>query len=387
DFPVLEEGYTVETVFDGYKMNIHPYTILPRENDIIVLDSLNSSFFKITLPPLPGSGIELFSGSGNGVPGFVDGDIKKAEFKHPKAFTSDAKGNIYVADRENFAIRKISKSGVSTIAGGKANKTGHVDGPSQTAMFSADFDLTFVPSICALLVSDRGIRMIRQIKLPPSECTQHSGLAGTHWIIPVIASLVSFFLGLLIMFFLYPYMMARAGSDFQYQKQTQKCSQMSMAKQVLMSCFVILSAIVRTCPYEASINFARSRKAMFYLMYSAVFVGRRTLQSKPQQSYLKSESLLDADIAPGKIPSEIKVFGNPSEDLINFDSNLEASIFGNFDPSEQKKVVDSTITKPIPKKLEELMHANISSFRSGVLLIERSNTRSMASERIVQDKF
>lgn len=208
---VLEDGYTVDTVLDGHKLDMHPYTILPRQDDIILLDYFNSRFLRIGLPLLPESTdnvVELFSGSGNGFSGFADGEFTKAKFKKPKSFTSDAKGNIYVADQANLVIRKISKSGVSTIAGGKSNKSGHFDGPSQKAMFSADFDVTFVPSICALLVSDRGNQMIRQIKLPPSECIQRSGL-GTHWMMPVTACLISFLLGLIVMFFVRPYIMAR----------------------------------------------------------------------------------------------------------------------------------------------------------------------------------
>ena len=76
-------------------------------------------------------------------------------------------------------------------------------------MFSTDYDLTFIPSICALLVSDRGNPMIRQIKLPSSDCVQHSGLGiQIHWVTPVIASLVSFLLGMLVMVFLQPYIVA-----------------------------------------------------------------------------------------------------------------------------------------------------------------------------------
>ncbi|GLJ28777.1 hypothetical protein SUGI_0567400 [Cryptomeria japonica] len=366
---VLEDGYTVDTVLDGHKLDIYPYAIMPRENDIILLDSLNSSFLRMSLPLSPHNVVELFSGSGNGMSGLADGDLTKAKFKHPKSFTSDAKGNIYVADHANFVIRKISKSGVSTIAGGKAVRSGHSDGPSQEATFSSDFDVTFVPSICALLVSDRGNKMIRQIKLPPSECIQNSG-SGTHWMIPVTASLVSFLLGLIVMFFLQPYIMARAGSVFQYQNQMQTSSLMSMAKQVPICCCIILSAIVSTC----------------YLMYSAIFVGRRTQHFKPQQTYQKSVCLLDNDISPEKLPSEMKPVSNLPEDLINLDSNLESSIVGILDSSEQKIVVEKSILKPTSKNLEEHMHANISAFQSGESMIARRNTR-MAGERTVQGRF
>lgn len=67
--------------------------------------------------------------------------------------------------------------GVSTIAGGLSKAYGHQDGPAQNASFSSDFELTFVPSICALLVADHGNQLVRQIDLKPEDCARdsHSG--------------------------------------------------------------------------------------------------------------------------------------------------------------------------------------------------------------------
>ena len=48
--------------------------------------------------------------SGNGI-GFSDGDLSTATFSKPKSFAVDLSGNVYVADKGNRAIRKISKSG------------------------------------------------------------------------------------------------------------------------------------------------------------------------------------------------------------------------------------------------------------------------------------
>ena len=76
-------------------------------------------------------------------------------------------------------------------------------------MFSTDYDLTFIPSICALLVFDRGNWMIHQIKLPSGDYVQHSGSGiQIHWVTPIIASRVSFLLGLLVMVFSQPYIAA-----------------------------------------------------------------------------------------------------------------------------------------------------------------------------------
>lgn len=59
---------------------------------------------------------------------------------------------------------------MTTIAGG-FSKTGNTDGPAQNATFSNDFELSFVPGKCALLVSDHGTQLIRQISLKEEDCT------------------------------------------------------------------------------------------------------------------------------------------------------------------------------------------------------------------------
>lgn len=68
--------------------------------------------------------------------------------------------------------------GVTTIAGGYSKKMGNNDGPAQNATFSDDFDLTFVPGICALLISDHGNQLVRQINLKAEDCSRssHSGM-------------------------------------------------------------------------------------------------------------------------------------------------------------------------------------------------------------------
>ena len=47
----FESGYTVETVFDGSKLGIEPYSveILPS-GELMVLDSSNSNLYKISSP-------------------------------------------------------------------------------------------------------------------------------------------------------------------------------------------------------------------------------------------------------------------------------------------------------------------------------------------------
>lgn len=65
--------------------------------------------------------------------------------------------------------------GVTTIAGGKSGRGGHVDGPSEDARFSNDFDVVYIGSSCSLLVIDRGNQAIREIQLPFDDCAYQYG--------------------------------------------------------------------------------------------------------------------------------------------------------------------------------------------------------------------
>lgn len=49
--------------------------------------------------------------SGNGGEGYSDGESGSARFKKPRGFAVDRKGNVFVADKSNNVIRKISASG------------------------------------------------------------------------------------------------------------------------------------------------------------------------------------------------------------------------------------------------------------------------------------
>lgn len=67
---------------------------------------------------------------------------------------------------------------MTTIAGGYTQKTGVADGPAQNATFSDDFELDFVAETCALLVSDRGNQLVRQISLKAEDCSGGSSSGG-----------------------------------------------------------------------------------------------------------------------------------------------------------------------------------------------------------------
>ncbi|KAL3337139.1 hypothetical protein AABB24_029678 [Solanum stoloniferum] len=169
----FESGYSVETVFDGSKLGIEPYSVeIMSSGELLILDSANSNLYKISSSLSQYTRPRLVAGSADGYSGHVDGKLREARMNHPKGLTVDDRGNIYVADTDNMAIRKISDAGtITTIAGGKWSRGGgHVDGPSEDAKFSNDFDVVFMGSSCSLLVIDRGNKAIREIQLHFEDC-------------------------------------------------------------------------------------------------------------------------------------------------------------------------------------------------------------------------
>ena len=95
--------------------------------NLLITDSGSNTVRKMT----PGGVVSTLAGSA-GVPGSQDGTGTAARFSYPWGVALDRKGNLYVADSGNNAIRKVTPAGaVTTIAGGAgayANVTGSLPG-------------------------------------------------------------------------------------------------------------------------------------------------------------------------------------------------------------------------------------------------------------------
>ncbi|XP_031377432.1 uncharacterized protein LOC116192882 isoform X2 [Punica granatum] len=190
----FENGYLVETVVEGNEIGVIPYKIrVSDDGELFAVDEVNSNIVKITPPLSQYSRARLVAGSFQGYSGHVDGKPSEARFNHPRGVTMDDKGNVYVADTLNLAIRKIGDSGVTTIAGGKSNVAGYRDGPSEDAQFSSDFDVIYVRPTCSLLVVDRGNAALRQISLDQEDCDyQYSSISSTDVLMVIGAVLVGY---------------------------------------------------------------------------------------------------------------------------------------------------------------------------------------------------
>ncbi|QCE10114.1 internalin A [Vigna unguiculata] len=188
----FENGYVVETVVEGNEIGVIPHRIRVSEEDgeLFAVDAINSNIVRITPPLSQYSRGRLVAGSFQGYTGHVDGKPSDARFNHPKGITVDDKGNVYVADTQNLAIRKIGDSGVTTIAGGKSNVAGYRDGPSEDAKFSNDFDVVYVRPTCSLLVIDRGNAALRQISLDQEDCDYQSNSISSTDILTVVGAVI-----------------------------------------------------------------------------------------------------------------------------------------------------------------------------------------------------
>ncbi|MGF2414629.1 IPT/TIG domain-containing protein [Ferruginibacter sp.] len=113
-----------------------PYALaIDASNNLYVGDRLNYSIRKITA-----AGI-VTTIAGNGVSGMVDATGSAARFGEPIGLAVDAAGNIFVGDYFNNRIRKITAAGVVTTFAGSSS--GFVDGTGTAAAFNNPFGLAF----------------------------------------------------------------------------------------------------------------------------------------------------------------------------------------------------------------------------------------------------
>ncbi len=119
---------------------------------------VTEEFLHVILKITPAGNVSVFAGSAQG---YEDGNGILAKFNSPTGICSDPFGNIYVADKGNNRIRKITTSGeVSTFAG--AAWSGWEDGLGTNAQFSLPADVCS-DALGNLYVADQNNNLIRKI--------------------------------------------------------------------------------------------------------------------------------------------------------------------------------------------------------------------------------
>jgi mucin-19 len=116
--------------------------------------------------------------------GSADGLGNTARFFFPVALASDSNGNLYVADRENHAVRLVTAEGLVTTLAGYAGNPGYRDGTSLEARFNRPGGIALRSlggALFEIFVADTGNKIIRRITADGSVSTiaGAAGFAGT----------------------------------------------------------------------------------------------------------------------------------------------------------------------------------------------------------------
>jgi gliding motility-associated-like protein len=123
--------------------------------NVYVADRGNNLIRKIT----PAGVVTTLAGSG--ASGSTDGTGAAASFNFPNGVAVDALGNVYVADSQNSLIRKITPAGVVTTLAG-AGGSGNADGTGAAAKFNIPTGLT-IDGSGNLYVADTFNNSIRKV--------------------------------------------------------------------------------------------------------------------------------------------------------------------------------------------------------------------------------
>jgi len=141
--------------------------------NITVADSANHKIRKIS----PAGVVTTLAG--NGTAGSLDGTGTGAEFSSPGGVTVDISGNVYVADTNNHAIRKVTAAGVVTTMAGNSTTSGVTDGTETAAQFYSPGGVALDAS-GNIYVADSGNNLIRRVSpLGVVTTIAGSGTAGT----------------------------------------------------------------------------------------------------------------------------------------------------------------------------------------------------------------
>lgn len=147
-----EDGTESEARF-RYPMGL----AIDNSGNLFVTDSGNYTIRKIS----PSGIVTTLAGS-PGKQGSANGDGVNARFMRPKGIAVDGNGIIYVADTFDATIRRISPTGVVTTLAGRSQVGGYRDGVGNTALFANPLDVAVSPK-GDIYVADEGNSAIRKI--------------------------------------------------------------------------------------------------------------------------------------------------------------------------------------------------------------------------------
>jgi sugar lactone lactonase YvrE len=139
--------------------------------NVYVADKVNNTIRKIT----PAGAVSTLAGTA-GVSGHADGIGAQASFSGPVGVANDSEGNVYVADYGNNTIRKITPNGAVTTFAGTAGVAGNADGVGANASFTSPYAIA-TDSAGNVFVAEMPSHTIRKIT-PAGVVTTLAGKAG-----------------------------------------------------------------------------------------------------------------------------------------------------------------------------------------------------------------
>jgi DNA-binding beta-propeller fold protein YncE len=125
-----------------------PYGIAVTSDGVLVVADYDNHALRLLTP----DGITTTL-TGSGARGFRDGDVDTAMFQRPQAVAITANGDIYVADSDNFRIRRIVEATVQTIAGDGTAGYRDSDDPLKSRLYGLE-GLAVVPDGSMVYVAD-----------------------------------------------------------------------------------------------------------------------------------------------------------------------------------------------------------------------------------------
>jgi sugar lactone lactonase YvrE len=122
-------------------------------------------------------GVQTYVGIYPSTCGLVDASGSDARFSSPHGIAVDATGTLYVADTGNYVVRKITTDGTVTTLAGLAGSQGSDDGAGSAARFAGAWGIA-IDTTGTLFVTDRSNHTIRRVTAQGIVSTI-AGLAGS----------------------------------------------------------------------------------------------------------------------------------------------------------------------------------------------------------------
>jgi sugar lactone lactonase YvrE len=150
----ITDGWGREARFSDMEKGI----ALDAAGNLYVGDRLNHTIRKVT----PEGKVTTLAGMAGRPAGCVDGVGADARFSSPLGVAVSGEGIVYVADSGNHIIRAITPEGLVSTLAGVAGKPGLADGPATNALFNTPMGVA-VDGKGNVYIADTGNCLVRRI--------------------------------------------------------------------------------------------------------------------------------------------------------------------------------------------------------------------------------